>query len=126
MRLVLPVLILAAGGALAWVALRSPQAPEQSVAAGWRENLGEAEPVPPRLDGPAADGFVIRTLAVEGMCCRSCPRGLREKLLAVEGVRRAAASLELGEVQAEVPAGLDPALLVAAIASEKYRATPKP
>lgn len=126
MRLALPVLVLAAGGALAWIALRAPQPSPEPVAAGWEQKLGALEPIPARLDGPAAAGCVIRTLSVEGMCCQGCPRSLREKLLAVEGVRRAAASLELGEVQAEVPAGLDAAVLVAAIASDKYHATALP
>lgn len=126
MRLLLPALVLLAGGALAWIALRAPRPSAEPVAAGWEQKLGAVEAVPARLDGPPAAGCVIRTLTVEGMCCQGCPRSLREKLLALEGVRRAAASFELGEVQAEVPAELDPARLVAAVASEKYRATLAP
>lgn len=109
-------LLIAAGIWLASIALR---AKEPTYKAPERE-------VPAQLSGAAPAGFVVRRFEVEGMCCRSCTRGLHERLLAVEGVQEAAVSFEASSAAALAPADLPAERLLEALNFGKYSARPSP
>jgi copper chaperone CopZ len=112
------LLLLLAGGVLAWLALRAD----------------EPSYVPPRppdavpvvLSGDVPAGFAVRTLDVAGMCCTGCSAKLYAALTEVDGVREAAVDPVVGTAQVVVPqeAPIEP--LVAALTFDVYAATPRP
>jgi copper chaperone CopZ len=111
-----PTLLVLAAGVLGTIALR----------AGERDYVVPAKPVPASiplaLEGAAPEGFALRTLAVEGICCQGCSSKLFGALLAVDGVQAAA----VDPLQAEASAGVRPdvpvAALEAALTFDKYTA----
>lgn len=119
----LPLVFLAlAGCLLAWVALRTPDpAPGPGAVVA-----GDGIAVPTELSGVVPEGFVVRTLAVEGMCADCCPPSVYAALAHVEGVREAAVDMDAGTACAVVPAGLDPGELCEALARHEYPATVLP
>jgi copper chaperone CopZ len=106
-KLLLSLLVLAAGGAAAWIALRTPEPTYQPP----RE-------VPSALASQPTEGELVRTLDVEGMCCGSCRPKVYDALAAVPGVREAA--VEVGVAQAIVDAKVEPAELEKALTFDKY------
>lgn len=82
--------------------------------------------VPAQLSSAPPAGFVVRSFEVEGMCCRSCTRGLHERLLAVEGVSEAAVSFEASSAAALAPADVPAERLLEALNFGKYTARLSP
>jgi copper chaperone CopZ len=78
--------------------------------------------VPAQLSGAVPDGCVVRTLAVEGMCCQSCAPKVYLALAGTAGVREVAVDPILGRAQVVVERALDPARLAAAATFEDYSA----
>lgn len=109
------ILLAAAGGWLGYVALHAT----------------EPTYVPPRdappteLTGEVPAGHVVRTLAVEGMCCSSCPGRLFDAILAIDGVQAAAVDAERSTVSAVVPEALDASTLASALTFGQYSARPE-
>lgn len=110
------LLVILAGVWLGYVGLRahSPayEAPE----------LG----VPTRLSGEVPAGYLVRSFAVEGMCCESCTGKLHGALAALEGVEEAAVDFDAGMASAVVAASVPLERVLAALNVEKYRARPLP
>jgi copper chaperone CopZ len=102
------VLLLASGGAAAWIAL---QTPEPTYSAPRAE-------VPSALASKPNAGEVVRTLDVEGMCCGSCRPKVYDALSKVPGVREAA--VELGVASAIVDEKVEPAVLEKALTFDDY------
>lgn len=113
MKLLLPILLVAAGAA-AWIAVSSE---------GPHRTRPDHRPAPATLASAAGPGEVVCNLAVEGMCCNGCAGKLHAAVMQVEGVREAAVDFDTGTVLARVPAGLEVAALEAALTFDKYHAT---
>jgi copper chaperone CopZ len=113
MKLLLPILLLAAGAA-AWIAFSSE---------GPHRTRPDHRPAPATLASAAGPGEVVRNLAVEGMCCNGCAGKLHTAVMQVEGVREAAVDFDTGTVLARVPEGLEVGALEAALTFDKYHAT---
>ncbi len=119
MKLLLPLLLLAAGGVLGFIAWRSE---EPEYVAPRLEDAPEA--IPERLSGAVPAGYRTVSMEVEGMCCQGCPSTLYATLAGVEGVSEVAVEF----VAAGVPGhafvvaadAVSADSLSAAIASEKY------
>jgi copper chaperone CopZ len=115
LRRQLPLLgLLAVGGVLAFIALRAPE-PTYAVPV-------RAADIPLAIQGEIPDGFVVRTFAVEGICCQSCAGKLQGVLAPLEGVARVAVDPLRKEVQALVRAEVDHEELVRALTFDKYSA----
>jgi len=112
------LLLLAAGGLLAWIGLRADEPTYIAPRA--------ADSVPIVLSGDVPAGFEVRTLDVTGMCCTGCTSKLYDKLAAVEGVREIAIDANVGTAQVVVPEGEPVEPLVAALTFDVYRAEPRP
>lgn len=116
---VVNVLLVAAGLALAWIALRhtldaGATAPEIQVPSR----------IPVALTGEVPDGYVVRAFDVQGMCCDSCAAKLYAPLAAIDGVDEIAIDPLSGRVATLVPADLDVGLLTAALNRDDYSARP--
>lgn len=113
------IILLLAGGVLAWIAITSESQDQSTRAAG----LAADAPVPTHLALEVPAGYVARVFDVEGMCCMGCPRSLYEKVIAIDGVAAAAASFDEQTVAALVPADFSVASLESVLDSDKYTAT---
>lgn len=122
MKLLTPALLLASAGALAWVAVRSPEPSYQPIP----EERPAPEHVPKALSGAVPAGYVVRTFEVEGMCCQGCPGKLWNAVTDVPGVVEAAVDFETGSAEAVVPSDLDVACLETAMTFDEYRARARP
>ncbi len=110
-------LVILAGASLAWVAYRSE---DPTYSAPPRSSMPER--VPRALAEAPASGELVRTFAVEGMCCAGCTGKLYQRLVEVDGVLEAAVDFETGRAQARVAAQVDPEELLSAMRFEKYEA----
>ena len=110
------VLLIAAGLWLASVALRA-KAPT------YHAPVTEA---PTRLPDEVPAGFLVRSFAVQGMCCPSCARGLHERLMGVEGVQAAAVDFDASSAQALAAETLSVDRLLEALEFGKYSARSLP
>lgn len=120
---IVPIVVLAAaGGVLAWVALRAPEPDYEPPAAGVVQ-AGQATPA--ELTGDVPSGMLVRSFDVEGMCCDSCTGKLHAALTALPDVNEAAVSFEASRAQVVVPEDVDVAVLVEALNFDKYTATPR-
>jgi len=117
MKPLLPVLILAAGGAAAWIMVSSdpPHATRP-----------DHQPAPATLASPAGPGEVVRNLAVDGMCCNGCAGKLHAAVMGVPGVCEAAVDFDTGTVLVRAPAELDVTALETALSFDKYTARARP
>ena len=113
------IILLLAGLVLGYVALKAEPQAERAVAAG----LAPDEPVPSQLEAKIPAGYVARVIDVDGMCCKGCPRGLYEKVVAVDGVLAAAASFEDHSVSVLVPQEFPVSTLIDTLDSAKYTVT---
>ena len=116
MKLMLPILLIAAG-ATAWIAVRA-EPPHRT--------RPDHRPAPETLAAPAGPGERVVSLAVEGMCCSGCTEKLHQAALGVAGVREAAVDFESGTVLARAATDVDVAALEAALTFDKYRAKARP
>jgi copper chaperone CopZ len=78
--------------------------------------------IPLALEGAAPEGFALRTLAVEGICCQGCSSKLFGALLAVDGVQAAAVDPLKADASAWVRPDVPVAALEAALTFDKYTA----
>jgi len=119
MRFLPLVLVLVAGAALAWIALRAPaptyEAPPRKQATAT---------VPIAIATTPAAGFAIRAYAVDGMCCEGCAAKLHVALTAVDGVQEAAVDVLTGRAQVLVPESASDEPILSALRFEKYTAEP--
>ena len=108
------LLLTSSGGILLWIAL----------SAGVPSYLAPrtAETVRVVLTGEVPDGFIVRRLSVEGMCCQRCAAKLHASLIEIEGVREVAVDALVGEASVVVPAETKVALLEQALTFEGYTA----
>lgn len=104
--------LLAAGGVLAFIALRA-SAPTYAVPV-------RAADIPLSIQGEIPPGFVVRTFEVDGICCQSCAGKLERVLATLAGVERVAVDPLRKEVQALVRADVDGAALATALTFDKY------
>jgi copper chaperone CopZ len=109
------LLLLCAGGILAWLGLRAseptyvaPRLPAD---------------VPVALSGELPPGCEVRTFDVAGMCCSGCSAKLYAALTLVDGVRAAAIDVNLGTAEVVVPTDAPTEPLLAALAFDAYNAT---
>lgn len=116
MKLMLPILLVAAGAA-AWIA---------ATTAAPHRTRPDHRPAPATLASPAGPGERVVNLAVEGMCCGGCTEKLHAAALGVPGVREAAVDFERGTVLARASADVDAAVLEAALSFDKYSAKARP
>lgn len=116
-------MLLLAGGALAWVALR---APERVYVAPKPAEVQAHVPAPTALAAEVPAGCAVRTFEVEGMCCTGCTGKLYARLKAEPGVVDAAVDFERGIALAIVPEDADLAALAGALSFDKYSARPRP
>jgi copper chaperone CopZ len=106
------LLLLLAGIALAWVALRSPEHQDAPI-----ETRAE---IPAHLTGAAPEGCVLRSFKVDGMCCEGCTATVHEALSGVQGVTQVAVSFAETTALAYVREDVDVELLRAAADAEGY------
>jgi copper chaperone CopZ len=114
----LPILLVLAGAATAYVVFTAKRPTYTPPVAGTPDSIPLA-----LASQPAADECV-RVLDVEGMCCGGCRPKVYHALTAVPGVREAA--VELGLAQAIVKRDLDVASLEKALTFEDYVAHARP
>ncbi len=110
------LLLLAAAAVLGAIALR---AKEPTYVPPHPEGFSA---VPVVLSGAAREGYTVRALVVEGMCCSGCSAKLYERVLAVDGVAEAAVDPLLGDVQALVRTDVATGELERALTFDKYSA----
>jgi copper chaperone CopZ len=108
------LLLACSGGILLWIAL--------VVGAPTYLAPRTAETVPVVLTGEVPNGFIVRRLSIDGMCCQGCAAKLHALLIQVEGVREVAVDALTGEASVVVPAGTEVALLEQAVTFEDYTA----
>lgn len=118
MKLLTPAILLVSAGALAWVAVRSPEPTYEPVP----EERPAPEHVPTTLSGVVPAGYCVRTFEVEGMCCKGCPGKLWNAVTEVPGVVEAAIDFDTGTAEAVVPTDLDVARLEGAMTFDEYSA----
>ena len=111
-------LLVGAALVLGWIAVRSPE-PDYVVP---QDEQFEPQVIPIALTSAAADGDVVRTFDVSGMCCNGCTSKLFEALDRHPSVNAAAVSFRDGTAQASVPRDLDPQLLERELTFDKYTA----
>ena len=114
------IVVLAAGGALAWVGLRAVLAGPSDYRAPSLEERPEAIPV--KLSGDVPAGYVVREFGVEGMCCAGCPIKLRDALAGLPEVGEIAIDPILGSASVVVPEGLEVERLESAMTFGDYTA----
>jgi len=112
-------LLALAGAILAIVALRAPE-PTYEAPRSVRPMK-----VPLALTQSPLPGHVVRTFAVEGICCQGCGGKLGQALMAIEGVQEVAADPLRGEVSAWVRADVESERLAAALTFDQYTARPR-
>lgn len=108
-------LFLVAGAALGTIAVR---AKEPSYVVPVRP-----EDIPLCIEGEIPAGQVVRTFAVEGICCSGCAGKLQHALAGIEGVRAIAVDPLRDEVQVLAGTEVDSARLAGALTFDKYVAT---
>ena len=113
-------LVLLSALVLGYLAKRAPE-PEAAPPV-----LVRSDAAPYELSGEVPSGDVVRTFAVEGMCCEGCAKKLCDALLDVDGVEEAAVDSVLGHAMVVVPRELEVARLEEALTFENYTATPLP
>ncbi|HEX6882004.1 MAG TPA: heavy-metal-associated domain-containing protein [Planctomycetota bacterium] len=114
-RLWLGGLVLA-GATLAFIALRA-QAPTYSA-----PRHAKPVAVPVALTEAPLPGHVVRTFAVEGICCQGCGTKLHAALADIDGVQELAVDPVLGEVTLSVRADVGVEALERALTFDKYSA----
>lgn len=80
--------------------------------------------VPVSLSGEVPRGSVVRTFAVEGMCCEGCAGKLLDAVSHVDGVGEVAIDPVLGRAQVVAEETTDTEAIAAALTFDKYTATP--
>lgn len=113
------VLIAVAGAVLGYVAWR---APNRDYAAPSIADVEAHAPAPQTLVGDIPPGCVVRTFAVEGMCCQGCTGKIYKRLKETAGVVQAAVQFDKGQAEVVVPESTDLALLETALHFDKYTA----
>jgi copper chaperone CopZ len=117
MKPFLPVVLVVAAVATAWIVLGS-EGPHREAAA--------KEVAPRELSSEPGPGEVVRVIEVEGMCCFGCTDKLHAAALAVPGVREAAVDFESGTVSALAAETVAPDALETALNFDKYTAKARP
>ena len=111
----LPILLVVAGGALGYVALRAPEptytAPRQ---------------VPRELPEDLPEGTVVRAFDVQGMCCEGCSEKLFAAALEVPGVSGAAVRFEREELRVVCDPATAPDVVARALSFGKYTVAARP
>ncbi len=90
--------------------------------------LTAARPVEVELEGPvkrvldaeAPAGFVVRSLAIEGMCCSGCTGKLAGRLAALDEVQDFAVDFASSSAQALVAREVEVGVLEEALTFDKY------
>lgn len=111
------LLLLVSALVLGLIALRAPE-PQAAPPL-----LIRSERVPYELHGAVPPGSVVRTFAVEGMCCDGCAGKLHAAVSSVAGVEQAAVDSVTGRVQVVVPRELELARIEKALTFDDYRVT---
>ncbi len=119
MKLLPILLVAAAGGGALWVAQRS----EDPTYAPPTEPRVVHAVIPEVLGSAPADGEVVHTFDVEGMCCNGCPIKLHELLMDVEGVRVAAVSFETKSASVIAGRDVDAEQIAGVLTFDKYHAS---
>lgn len=119
MKTALALLLVAAAG-LTWVVATRG---ERTFAAPVEE--APVVPAPTVLVHGAGPGQLELDFDVEGMCCTNCTGKLHRAVTAVPGVHEAAVDFESGLARVVVDQGTDPQQVLAALAFDKYSATPR-
>ena len=121
MKVLLPLTLLAAAGATAWVlATRS----EPTYVPPGEPPMAYA-PAPRALFSEPGPGEALRVLDVEGMCCQGCTGKLYAALVDAPGVRAAAVDFESGTASVVAEDGTTPDFLASRLTFDKYTATPR-
>ncbi len=119
------LIVLTAAGVLGWVALGAPE-PTWVVLEPGTASAAPLE-VPSRLTEARADGaqegLVVRTVAVQGMCCNGCRGKLYTALLDLPGVDEAAVDFEAGTASVRATPEVVETQLVSALTFDKYSAS---
>lgn len=115
MKWILIFLVVAAGCAAAFIALRAE-----------KPTYTAPVSVKTALASTPASGEVVREFAIEGMCCGSCAPKVYAALAAAPGVREAAVDFETATARAIVPSDADVAALEKAMTFDDYVATARP
>jgi len=111
------LLVLAlAGVVLGWIAL-SAEGPLPVARA-----VAPPEVVPMELSGTVPDDCIVRTVAVDGICCSGCAGKLYVAAEGVDGVREVAIDTIRKRAMAVVPSDFDVARLESALTFDKYTA----
>lgn len=81
---------------------------------------GAAGTLPLAIEGEVAEGLVIRTFEVDGICCPSCSGKLHAALASVAGIQRVAVDPSTKRVQVLVPLEVSPERLAEALTFDDY------
>lgn len=123
-RKIVPLLLVAAAGiVLGYVAWRAP-AREYLAPTPAEVQAHAAAPV--SLIGGIPPGCVVRTFAVDGMCCQGCTGKIYKRLRETPGVVQAAVQFDTGTAEVVVSESTDVALLETALRFDKYTAKRMP
>ncbi len=123
-RKLIPILLITVAGTLlgyvAW------HAPEREYAAPTLPEVQAHIAAPTTLAGDVPSGCVVRSFAVEGMCCQGCTGKIYKRLKETAGVVQAAVSFDEGTAQIVVQETTDIALLESTLNFDKYTAKRMP